>query len=257
MLTIDEKQKIEVNYWRDSADESPDSNSIYNIVNKAGDAQVLLDVLERYRDTLPSCGRVLELGAGQGWASCIYKRVFAEAHVIATDISEFAIASVSKWERIFGARVDRAYACKSYEIPEPDESVDAVFCFASAHHFLAHRRTLNEIARVLKHDGRGYYFYEPTSPRYLYRLAHWRLNRVRSGVPEDVLILSELRRLAHAAGLELTVDYYPSVIKRSPVAAVYYSVLRQFRFLQRVFPCSVNLVFRKCGDKAAASRGER
>jgi len=257
MPTIDEKQKIEVNYWRDSAHESPDSNSIYNVVNKIGDAQILLDLFERYRETLPSRGFILELGSGQGWASCLYKRVFADAHVIATDISEFAIASLSKWEQIFGVRVNKAYACKSYEIPEPDESIDAVFCFASAHHFLAHRRTINEIARVLKRDGRGYYFYEPTSPRYLYPLAHWRLNRIRGGVPEDVLIVSELRSLARAAGLELTVDYYPSLSKRSAVATVYYSILRQCRLLQRILPCSVNLVFRKGAGKAAVSRGVR
>jgi ubiquinone/menaquinone biosynthesis C-methylase UbiE len=70
--------------------------------------------------------------------------------VTATDISEYAIASLLKWEHVFQVKVDRYYACCAYETNEPDGSIDHIFCFAAAHHFVAHRRTLQEISRILK-----------------------------------------------------------------------------------------------------------
>ena len=168
MSDIEAKQKIEIEYWRDSKDESPESDSIHNIVNKVSDAGVFLTCLHRHREKLSSSGRVLELGGGQGWASCVYKKVFPNAHVTATDISEFAVRSLPKWERIFEVKVDNAYACTSYQTNEGTASLDQVFCFAAAHHFLAHKRTLREISRVLKPGGKAFYFYEPATPRYLY-----------------------------------------------------------------------------------------
>jgi hypothetical protein len=43
MTEIMAKQKIEIEFWRDSKDQSPESDSIYNIVNKVSEAQVFLD----------------------------------------------------------------------------------------------------------------------------------------------------------------------------------------------------------------------
>lgn len=242
---ISAKQEKEINYWRDSEDESPESDSIYNTVNKLSDAPVLLDCLTRHRKQLDTKQRVLELGAGQGWAACIYKKLFPRAHVTVSDISEYAVKSLPKWERLFGVTIDNSYACKSYEIRENDASLDLIFCFAAAHHFVAHKRTLLEISRVLKPRGTAIYFQEPATPRYLYPLAYWRVNRKRPAVPEDVLIVSELEKLADQAGLDLRVDYYPQLIKRSPFEMLYYFFLSRIPILQRVLPCSANFVFTK------------
>jgi ubiquinone/menaquinone biosynthesis C-methylase UbiE len=181
------KQAIEIAFWRDAENESPESDSVHNIVNKASDAAILLDCIDRHRDKLVANGaRVLELGGGQGWASCLYKKLVPSAVVTATDISPYAIASLPKWERVFNTRIDHSYACRSYETTEQDASIDLVFCFAAAHHFLAHKRTLREIHRVLKPGGKAIYFYEPVTPTYLHKLAHRRINRKRPDVPEDV-----------------------------------------------------------------------
>ncbi len=243
------KQKIEIEFWRDSKSRSPDADSISNILGSMTDAMVFLDGIKRHRKKLASKGRVLELGAGQGWASCIYKKLFPEAHVTATDISEFAVMSLPGWERIFKVKLDNAYSCKSYEIDEKDDSLDMVFCFASAHHFLAHRRTLEEIYRVLKPGGKAIYFHEPASTKLFYRAARRRMNKKRPNVPEDVLIISEVKRLARKTGLDLYVDYYPSLIKRGPLETVYFYFLGRMPFLQRIMPCSVNLIFTKPGKK--------
>ncbi|MDD2661177.1 MAG: class I SAM-dependent methyltransferase [Methylococcales bacterium] len=247
MSEIESKQKIEIEFWRDSEHESPEADSIHNIVNKVTDAAVFLDCINRHHKELVFNGRVLELGGGQGWASCVYKKLFPNAHVTATDISKYAVMSLPKWERLFEVKIDNSYACTSYEINESDDSLDLIFCFAAAHHFLAHRRTLREISRMLKPGGKAIYFNEPATPRYLYSLARWRLERTRPEVPEDMLITSELRKLALEAGLDMYVDYYPSIIKRGPFKAVQaISIIRDsIPFLHPLLPCSANFIFMK------------
>lgn len=251
MSEIESKQKIEIEFWRDSEHESPEADSIYNIVNKATDAAVFLDCINRHHKELVTNGRVLELGGGQGWASCVYKKLFPNAHVTATDISKYAVMSLPKWERLFEVKIDNSYACTSYEINESDASLDLIFCFAAAHHFLAHKRTLREISRMLKPGGKAIYFNEPATPRYLYTLARWRLERTRPDVPEDMLITSELRKLAQESDLDMYVDYYPSIIKRGPFKAVQaISIVRDsFPFLHPLLPCSANFIFMKKGGE--------
>lgn len=245
MLGIEEKQKVEIEYWRDSASEAPDVDSLENIVDKMSEARVFLDCLSRYRDQLATRGRVLELGAGQGWASCIYKRRFPSVEVTTTDISPYSIMSLPKWERMLGVQVDNSYACLAYDTQEESGGTDQVFCFAAAHHFLAHRRTLVELKRILKPGGRVFYFYEPATPKYLYRAAFWRVNRKRPEVPEDVLIVPKLRQIARELGLQLNVDYYPSLLKRGAFETLYYLVLSKVPLLQRLLTCSANFVFIK------------
>ena len=247
MSEIERKQKVEIEFWRDAEHESPEADSIHNIVNKVTDAAVFLDCINRHHKELITNGRVLELGGGQGWASCVYKKLYPNAHVTTTDISNYAVMSLPKWERLFEVKIDNSYACTSYEINESDASLDLIFCFAAAHHFLAHKRTLREISRILKPGGKAIYFNEPATPRYLYSLARWRLERTRPEVPEDMLITSELRKLAQEAELNLYVDYHPSIIKRGPFRALQaISIIRDsIPFLHPLLPCSANFIFMK------------
>ena len=242
---IETRQTIEIEFWRDSPDKSPGSNSLANLANKMSEARVFLDCVERHRDMLAPDGRVLELGAGQGWASCIYKKLFPRAHVTATDISEFAVRSLPKWERLFSVHVDNSYPCVSYQMDEPDNSIDLIFCFAAAHHFLVHRKTLHEISRVLKPGGRACYLYEPATPKYLYPLTYRRVNKKRPEVPEDILITSKIKKIALDLGFSVVIDRYPSTLCRRPVETMYYYTLGRIAFLQKLVPCTVNFLFTK------------
>lgn len=240
-------EQREIDYWRDSEHESPESDSIYNLVNKMFDVGVLMNILDLYKGEFirdPSC-RVLELGGGQGWGACLVKRSFPDAHVTLTDVSTFAVQSAGKWERLFGVSLDSTYACTSYATRELCDSVDIVFCFAAAHHFHAHRKTLAEIRRILRPGGVAMYFYEPTCPRLLHAFAYNRANRIRPAVEEDVLVRNHVLRIASEMGLNARVDFYPSLERRSVSAMIYYSILAKAKFLCALLPCTANFVFRK------------
>jgi SAM-dependent methyltransferase len=237
------RQRREIAFWRDSPHERPDSMSIENLVNKAGDAGILLDLLQVYQEDFARARDVLELGGGQGWASCIVKKRYPSARVRVTDISRYALMSLPKWERIFEIRLDGVQACLSHQIPVRDASYDLVFCFAAAHHFGAHRRTLQEIRRILRPGGVALYLYEPSCRPGLHRAAVARVEKKRPEVTEDVLVYSKLQALARETGLRAEVSFYPSVRYRSPGALLYYSVLSRVSLLQKVLPCTANYRF--------------
>src|SRR4051812_11972172 len=121
-----EKERIEIEFWKNDSHVAPESESVFNIINKITDAPSLLECLKGHEPALEAAQTILELGAGQGWASCLLKRIYPQASFTVTDISEFAVASVPKWERLFQAKIDKALACRSYSIPVPDASQDVI-----------------------------------------------------------------------------------------------------------------------------------
>jgi SAM-dependent methyltransferase len=214
---------------------------------KTADARVFFEKIKAFDAELSTSRRILELGRGQCWASCMVKRTFPQAHVTGTDISEAAIASVDKWEHIYRVKLDATAACRSYETPFDNDSFDLAFAFAAAHHFVRHKATFRELSRILAPGGVVLYLHEPACPSYIHPLAKWRVNAKRPEVPEDVLRLKELCGTARDAGLEADYRFAPSLANRRPKALMYYSVMRKLPFLSRVLPCTADFIFRKPG----------
>ena len=153
--------------------------------------------------------------------------------------------SSRKWERVLEARVDDIRVCRSYELPFEDSSIDLVYCFQSAHHFVRHRRTLREIHRVLKAGGRALYIHEPVCRAYIHSLAHRRVNRKRPAVPEDVLIYPRIIGLARQAGFKAGIALLPSIQNRGEKETIYYLFLKMIPGLERLVPCTGDFVFEK------------
>jgi ubiquinone/menaquinone biosynthesis C-methylase UbiE len=239
------RREVEINFWRDAPEEKPGVDSVDNFLDKCADALILREAIRSVEKDFQAATNAVELGGGQGWGSCLVKRLFPELHVIATDISPYAISSVPRWEKVFNVKLDGTQVCTSDRLSMGNESADLIFCFAAAHHFVTHDETLAELNRVLRPGGTIHYFYEPTSPAWLYKLAVRRVNRKRPDVPEDVLVPYALRRTAQRLGLSFTIRYWPSTLKRAPMTAVYYGSLYFFPILNRILPCTANMTFKK------------
>jgi SAM-dependent methyltransferase len=242
------QERIESEYWRRSSASASDLHSIAsltNTINKFTDAGVFLTSLLPFRDVFAGARSILEIGAGQGWASCIVKRLFPNARVTTTDISPWALKAIPTWEHLFQARVDGVFASRSDEVPLAGGSVQCAFCFSSAHHFRAHRPTLQEIHRVLAPGGHAFYFFEPSCPRVWHRAAVWRVTRKRPDVPEDVLVRRAVQEHAAAAGLSCQITFEPQLFKRAPVETLYYGLLQSVPPLQKLLPCTATYHFSK------------
>lgn len=245
MVTTEARENSEINFYRDDENERPESDSIYNIINKMGACAVFMSLLEKNRSIFTGSKKVLELGGGQGWASAALKKQFPELIVTHTDISEYAVASQHKWERIFNTKIDNAYACRAYAIEEDDESIDIVFCFAAAHHFANMNDSLWEICRVLKKGGYCLFLHEPSTSPLFYKQAYRRVNKGRPVVPEDVLVYPRLNKVAEKTGFKASVEFNPTLINRGPIEMFYYIVLRGIPILQKILPCTANYYFIK------------
>jgi ubiquinone/menaquinone biosynthesis C-methylase UbiE len=245
MKSIEERELAEIIFWKDSEHDRPESNSIHNIINKMGDCGVFYNVIEEYKNIFFKSKTALELGGGQGWASCALKRRFPNLEVTLTDISEYAILSKHKWEKIMDVTLKQSYACKSYKIPEEDESFDVVFCYAAAHHFSNMSETMKEINRVLRKGGHCFFFHEPTTIQLFYKFAYNRVNKKRHVVPEDVIVRQKLLKIGNENGFKSIIHLNPIVMNRGPVETIYYYLLSKFKILQQILPCTANFQFLK------------
>ena len=234
---------MELDSWRQGEAMREPLTYLVNSLSKS--APVFLELVERFRSDFERAGTILELGAGQGWASCIVKSRFPEAHVIATDFSPDAIASIGTWERVFDVKADEARQASSYETGLPDELVDLVFAYASAHHFVLHRETLREIARIVRPGGTALYLYEPSVRNWIYPMARARIQRTRTDVVEDAINQDKLLVQAAAAGLGAELDLWPTMIGRGSLGVLYNAVLLKVPPLRRIAWCTANFRFTK------------
>jgi ubiquinone/menaquinone biosynthesis C-methylase UbiE len=136
-------------------------------------------------------------------------------------------------------------AAPAQAIPLPDASVDLLFCYAAAHHFVDHTAALAETARLLRPGGTCLWLYEPTSSRLLHAAAEARVNRKRPDVKEHVLVPAVVLQLAEAAGLRGRVASHPSSLRRGRFEALYYALLAYVPVLTRVLPCTSHFVLQK------------
>jgi len=245
-MELQEKERIEIEFWKNSPSENPSVFTVENFINKNRQAEILLKKINNHQLRNRKPKSVLELGAGQGWASCLMKRfIFPTASFTVTDISPYAIESIAYWEKIYQIDIENKLACRSYELPFAEQSFDLIFCYAAAHHFVELEKTLLEIKRVLNTNGQCIFFYEPTCSKLFYPLHFKYVNGQRPEVPEDVIIPSAVDKISKAIGLNYVNHYdHTSQSSASLAMKIYFSLLNTIPFIKRLLPSSSDLSFR-------------
>jgi ubiquinone/menaquinone biosynthesis C-methylase UbiE len=247
-VSVASQVTFERRFWENDPFERPGVDSLENLLNKSVDLSTFNDIVSRYAPEFARAASILEVGGGQGWASCVVKRRFPAARVTVSDAVDAAIAGRPIWERVFNTRLDASVAAPAQELPVADESINLLFCFAAAHHFVDHDAALREAYRVLAPNGVCLWLYEPTSPALLHRLAESRVNRKRVDVPEHVLVPEQILAKARAAGFDASVEFSPDGVRRGRLTAIYYAMLQLVPALARVLPCTAHFVFRKAAS---------
>jgi ubiquinone/menaquinone biosynthesis C-methylase UbiE len=239
--SIEEIHRVEIELWK----EIRQQDWLDNLSNKMSEFRWLRPRLSLYERKFRDARSVLELGGGEGWASCLVKHLYPGVSIAASDISEFAISGIDKWEKLFESKVDTWFSCKSYEVPLPENSLDLIFTFQAAHHFVLQMETIREVARLLRPGGTCMYLNEPSCRRYLHPVAKWRVNRKRPECPEDVLVIEDMREAAATQGFRLNVNYSTQTVNRGVVEGVYYQALSMAPYLCRWLPCTADFIFTK------------
>ena len=244
---LTESDRKELDFWKNDPLESPNGNLFDNIVEKSYFMRIfkrLLPELEIQGDE-----RILEIGAGHGWASALIKRAFPSAYVVVSDLSPDAIRFAEKYEHLLDVKIDEKWSFSSRHIPFENESFDRVFTFAAFHHCGVNSdfsQSLTEVTRILKPGGKIFLLYEPSTPRFWRALARKRVNRKRDSVDEDILVVSELVRSCKHLGCKLSRTFYPDYQDRTGmVETFYYFILSKVPLLQHCLPCTVNLTISK------------
>ncbi len=89
------------------------------------------------------------------------------------------------------------------------------------------------------------FLHEPVVGRLLYPLAYRRVNALRPAVPEDLLIVREVERLAARAGLGVEVLRNERLLGAAAFPTLSYRLQRFAPFLANVLPSSASFVFTK------------
>lgn len=242
---VAERERIEIELWRTPGYDCSASNWIENFVDQAGDAEVFWEKLGEYRDHFESSGRIVEVGAGQCWASCILKKLWPEKMIYATDIAPGALSASRLWQHIFCVELDGACSCRSYFLPFGSETIDLVFCFQAAHHFGYALEALAEMHRILRNGGTALYLHEPSSRRWSRSMAQRRLTVKRPNVPEDVLIYPEIVQMAAQVGFETNVNFVPTTTNKDFAGTIYFHLLKKGLLPRTILPCIVDVVLTK------------
>ncbi len=120
-----------------------------------------------------------------------------------------------------------------------------IFAFAAAHHFVLHEETFIEAKKKLRLGGKLIYIYEPVTPKFLYSLAKWRVNRKRPDIPEDLLMPNQLSKYAANLNMQMQTIYFPNTSNRGFIEWIYYSILDRIPFLNKLIPSTAILIVTK------------
>ena len=242
-LSFDERQKLEIDFWKNNKQEGAGVISLEGMVNKFSEFEIFFNEINIHENLFTKSHSILEIGGGSLWASCFLKKKFLDKEIYGSDISPEAINSSDTWESVFNVSLDKKLCLDVAKKFEKGLHVDLIFCYASAHHFIDFESTLKNLRLMLNKQGAIIFLHEPLSNRIFYKFAKRRVNQKRPEVYEDLLRPHVLKKAALTNELDIDIKIHPSTLNRKGVASVYYYLLSRIKFLNKILPTSVCVVF--------------
>ncbi len=216
----------------------------------ANDMREYLDAIESIRFS----GKVLEIGAGYGWASLIVKSRFPETEVYITDVALSALIKSQEMEKMFGVQADKRMVVDIQSTPFPDKYFDIVLGCSVLHHIPDLTKGLSEIYRILKPGGTYVGYGEPMAARYLHRatviIGAVPPERTDWGTQEKVLSNKEWKHTFKAAGfksVDIRIAKDPRYKADRKIAYLYYLLISKFpnTIISRFLGSGINLIAQK------------
>lgn len=192
---------------------------------------------------------VLEMGGGWCWASVLVKRKYPNSYVVGSDLIPTNLQCTTNYEKIVNAYLDEKWVFSCRDLPFASNQFDRIFTFAAFHHFGDkgdYSQSLKDMIRVLKPKGKIVLLYEPSSPKYLYKMAYRRVNPPNQEVDEDVLVLSRIKQYVTPLNCKFSAELFPLYLYRDGISqTIYYYILTKLSILQQLVPSTVNIFIEK------------
>ncbi len=199
-------------------------------------------------DTFPG-GRFLELGGESCFASAIFKSVFPDSTVYASDVSPNALRNAGlPTARMFPSEPDFFVALDAENIPFQDSTFNSIFALTMMHHLPNPVRMLVEVQRVLAPGGRFVAVDAAVPAHFRWLFQGTANNRSRRyGIKEDLISFSQWSLMVRTSGMEpesLRIYTDPSY-QYDPVFALAGRVIHRLppSAAMRLFPVGIMIVY--------------
>jgi SAM-dependent methyltransferase len=204
------------------------------------------EILPLYRG-----GRFLELGGGPCSASAIYKSVFPDAPVYASDVSPHALRNAAIPScRMFPQQPDHFVALDAETIPFQADTFNSVFAMSMIHHLPNPLSMLNEVERVLAPGGTFVAIDASVPPHFRWLFSREAEDRVsRYGIQEALIPYAQWVSMIADSNLPLHSlrTYRNPQYLRQPLRALAGNLIQRLpeRIAQRFFPTGILIVYDK------------
>jgi len=101
---------VETAFWESDPFERPGADAVENIVNRGFDAAIFHEIHDALAAIVGASQRIVEVGGGEGSASCLVKRLHPHVHVTLTDAVPAAVSGHGIRERVYGCTLDGVIA---------------------------------------------------------------------------------------------------------------------------------------------------